>query len=100
MPRKKFEGENWHPEIGEWEKIIKDPWYKYKQVMKYLKQKEENKKALLNKDYCPHPKTGWFERQYMCFECGLVLERNYIQNNERGYGFRNHILRGGRKRKQ
>ena len=47
MPRRKFEPENWHPEIERWEKTISDLWYLHKQMMRYLKtQKEDEQKKI------------------------------------------------------
>ena len=95
MPRKKFEPKDWHSEIERWEKEINDSWRGYKQKEK----EEEEKRALTEPDYCPHPKTGWFNHEYIYFECGEVLKTNYIMKNYDGYGFRNHIQwSGGRKK--
>ena len=55
---------------------------------------KEDKKALLDDDYCPHRKKGWFEHQYICADCGLVFENGYSLENEPGYSFRNQIMRG------
>ena len=48
--------------------------------MKEVKRMENEKRALTEPEPCPHPKTGWFEHEYICFECGEVLK---IQSNEK-----------------
>ena len=103
MPRRKFEPENWHPEIEKWEKTINDPWYPYKQMKRSLREKEEERKKLLNDEdnpYCKHKRKGWFDHQYICANCGLVLDKSPCKENEPGYDFRNHVMRGKVRKKK
>ena len=85
--------ENWHPEIEQWEKIINDPWYNYIEMYKEIKRIERKKKALTKPEHSPHPKTEWWETEYICFECGKILRIQRVMRNDVGYSFRNHIKR-------
>ena len=107
MPRRKFEPENWDYDIEQWERKINDPWFLCKEMMKKIRKEEdeaEQKQRLLNmekEDYCPHKRKGHFEHQYMCLDCGLVLDNNYSTNKHNvGYYFRNHVMRPQGKKKK
>ena len=109
MPRRKKQPpEDWTEEIEQWERIINDPWYNYRLMMKEMKQMEKKKLLAKNKRgkagepeaYCAHQVSGWFEHELICTECGEVLKTQRVQRNDVRYGFRNHIKRNNAVRRK
>ena len=85
MRRRKFELEDWTDEIERWEKIINNPWFLHKKMLKQIKKMD--KKPLTHPPPCPHPQTGWWEHENNCFECGEVLWIQRVMKNDVGYRF-------------
>ena len=71
-------------------KKINDPWYGYWLMMRQINQIEkESKKPLTKPEPCPYSRTGWWEHQYICTDCGEVLKEKKVLRKDGG----NHIKR-------
>ena len=69
-----------------------ETWKKYKQMRKEIDDFVDTPSRTLM-ETCEHKYNGWIDHQLIC------AERTKTLRSDVGYGFRNHITRGRRKKK-
>ena len=118
--RSKLKHEDWTEEIEKWERIYQEEWFidlqrrnlldeqRRKKIeeriaplrfMTLMRKEEEEKELLLDCDgkYCGHKRKIEMDGMSVCWDCGRELGRCY-GSRDVGYHFRNHTMRGGRKK--